>query len=75
MPFNDRASEGKFVWSDGSAMSFQNWSPGEPNDYDLREDCGTVLYGNFGATEFKGSWTDSSCSSTKKSICRIPGMI
>ena len=26
-------------WSDGSSVSFVNWSPGEPNDFFGAEDC------------------------------------
>lgn len=28
-----------FRWSDGSTVSFVNWSPGEPNDFFGAEDC------------------------------------
>ena len=29
---NDAASEGNFVWSDGTPVDFTNWTPGEPNN-------------------------------------------
>jgi hypothetical protein len=30
--FNDRATEGTFVWDSGQAPGYANWLPGEPND-------------------------------------------
>lgn len=33
--FNDRATEGTWVWSSGQSPSYTDWSPGEPNDYRL----------------------------------------
>ena len=30
---NDAAEEGNFVWADGSPVSYEHWSPGEPNDW------------------------------------------
>ncbi len=30
--YNDIASEGNFVWTDGSPVSYINWADGEPND-------------------------------------------
>ena len=45
---NDVSSEGDFVWSDGSPIDYQNWSPGEPNNWENREDH-AVIYGATGA--------------------------
>lgn len=47
--FNDVASEGSFVWSNGEAVSFTNWNGGEPNNV-----------GNEDVTEMlsSGAWND-----------------
>jgi len=30
--FNDVATEGRFAWSSGAAVTYTNWAPGEPNN-------------------------------------------
>ena len=51
--FNDLASEGTWVWADGTATSYTNWSSGEPNDSG-GEDCAHI-YTN-------GQWNDHRCT-------------
>lgn len=41
--FNDVATEGSFVWSSGEPVTFTNWAPGEPNNYQGNEDF-TAVY-------------------------------
>jgi hypothetical protein len=48
---NDVASEGNFVWSNGSTSSYRNWNSGEPNNYNGNED-----YVEFIASS--GKWND-----------------
>ena len=64
---NDRAVEGTFVWSDGSALGFTNWNFAQPDDGGGSEDCAHVNFPTH------GEWNDLPCSLKIKSICKIPG--
>ncbi|SDG81958.1 HYR domain-containing protein [Psychroflexus sediminis] len=48
--YSDAASEGNFVWQDGSTSGYENWQPNEPNDTDGGEDYVTISAG--------GGWND-----------------
>ena len=58
---NDRAEEGKFVWSDGSEYSYKNWRDGEPNDK-WGEDC-TV-------STTAMDWNDLGCEHKQHFMCK-----
>lgn len=62
--FNDRDQENGYVWSDGSAVDYTNWNPGEPNDFHGYEDC--VVY-NPG-----GGWNDQNCYFSSRFVCAVP---
>ena len=47
----------KFIWSDLSVPVYQNWAPGEPNNY-AREPCGNMWTGHAGMS---GYWNDLGC--------------
>ena len=51
--YNDRASEGSWVWETGESVSYTNWGSGEPNNSG-DEDC-AHLYDS-------GVWNDHRCS-------------
>ncbi len=51
--FNDRSSEGSWVWETGETVSYTNWSSSEPNNSG-DEDC-AHLYDS-------GAWNDHQCS-------------
>ena len=63
--FNDAASEGKFVWSSGEALTFLNWETGEPNngagvrdeDYVALNWTYAAVSGDLARSRF-GSWND-----------------
>ncbi|XP_078580414.1 uncharacterized protein LOC144864332 [Branchiostoma floridae x Branchiostoma japonicum] len=56
---NDRASEGRWKWSDGSSLRYRHWGRGEPNNAG-NEDC----------AEFRGSiWNDVPCYRKQFFIC------
>ncbi|KAM3596546.1 uncharacterized protein V6R79_016399 [Siganus canaliculatus] len=60
---SDIHKEGRWMWSDGSAVNFQFWSPGQPDNYNGIEDCGNL---NFGSLL---KWNDAPCSLTLPSVC------
>ena len=49
---SDEKAEGKFVWRDGSAVTYTNWSQNEPNN---AADCGGENYVQMYAN---GKWND-----------------
>uniref|UniRef100_A0AAQ5WYU4 Macrophage mannose receptor 1 n=1 Tax=Amphiprion ocellaris TaxID=80972 RepID=A0AAQ5WYU4_AMPOC len=54
-----------FVWSDGTAFSYENWGYGEPNNHNDNEHCAEVqmYYGRH--------WNDRHCEAYNDWICQI----
>ncbi|XP_050405448.2 macrophage mannose receptor 1 [Patella vulgata] len=61
---NDRGTEGRLVWSDGTPLDFTSWGSAEPNDQNGREDC--VEY-----SQMTSKWNDNSCFIKNNYICMI----
>lgn len=59
---SDGATEGAFVWTDGSAPTFTPWGAGEPNDAAGNEDCAEL-------GRETGAWNDVPCSDLRAYIC------
>jgi len=49
--YDDRASEGSFVWVTGETTTYTNWSPSEPNNSGGDEDAALM-------SQFGGTWND-----------------
>jgi glucose/arabinose dehydrogenase len=64
---NDRAVEGQFQWVSGQAVTYTNWTPGEPNNYLNNQDFGAM---NFGASR---QWDDDSPTTLFRGIIEIGG--
>jgi glucose/arabinose dehydrogenase len=62
---NDQQVEGSFVWANGEAVTYTNWTPGEPNNVGSGED--------FAAMNFNGSvrWNDWGAASRFRGIVEI----
>lgn len=55
--YNDRTTEGSFVWSNGQCDAFENWSAGQPDNAGPGgEDCAEM---NLGGS---GRWSDVTCT-------------
>lgn len=66
-----RFSEG-FRYGDGSALSFEFWATGEPNNLKDSEDCGRLGH-KFTSLGADGSWFDTSCTMRSSFVCEGPG--
>ncbi|GMV41342.1 MAG: hypothetical protein AMXMBFR64_30580 [Myxococcales bacterium] len=63
---SDLATEGVFVWVNGTTPGFWGFAGGEPNDWGGNEDC-TEMYAN-------GAWNDLDCAVPRRLICEeAPG--
>jgi len=56
--FDDNATEGSFIWVDGSPVTYTNWNWGEPNNAGI-ENCATI----------GGTWNDLPCSVSRPFVC------
>ncbi|XP_077984195.1 perlucin-like [Glandiceps talaboti] len=61
---SDRAAEGVWKWIDNTRVTYSNWIPGQPSNYQGREDCGHLWKGTY-----DGKWNDAPCSSKMGFIC------
>ena len=63
--YNDKDTEGEFVWEDGCTSSYTNWGPNEPNnDPDFGgEDCTVKRYAGT-------VWNDVPCDVTYPCYCQ-----
>ncbi|WP_017652856.1 DUF4347 domain-containing protein [Fortiea contorta] len=68
---NDVQVEGQFRWVSGETVTYTNWAPGEPNNYNGEEDHAVM---NWNST---GRWNDWFATSQVRGIIEIgkPGVI
>ncbi|XP_043086846.1 ladderlectin-like [Puntigrus tetrazona] len=58
----DAVQEGEWLWSDGTAYTFTNWCPNEPNNLN-GENCGEINWTS------KRCWNDAGCTNSMGYIC------
>ncbi len=63
---NDLTTEGVFVWSDTTPLTYTNWNAGEPNDGGGGEDCAIT------AGDRNYEWDDRPCTNNYQYICSYP---
>ncbi|WP_423055601.1 peptidoglycan DD-metalloendopeptidase family protein [Acetobacterium carbinolicum] len=56
-------NNGNFVWSTGESLSYTNWSPGEPNNFNNNENCISIFE--------SGKWNDNSNTAYQGYIVEI----
>ncbi|KAK3507552.1 hypothetical protein QTP70_028458 [Hemibagrus guttatus] len=65
----DRVIEGEFKWVDDSPLNTAFWWDGEPNDFDVKEDCAMTGYAN--AKSNTSTWADYTCDHPVFGICEM----
>jgi len=58
--------EGDFVWSDGTALDFEQWRTQQPDNMN-NEDCVVIT---ASGNDFR--WNDGDCQSTNGFVCKTP---
>ncbi|XP_071790746.1 echinoidin-like [Asterias amurensis] len=66
--FSDQSNEGTFSWSDGTAFDYEEWLPGQPDDYGSGEDCGEIWF----RMEHQTGLNDRPCSEPHSHVCKMP---
>ena len=66
---SDVETEGNFVWSDSSGMSYTNWAPGEPNNGGGTQDY-MQMYINQTDKTLNGKWDDEHPTARRGFVCK-----
>ncbi len=64
---SDTASEGHFQWVNGDALTYTNWYPGQPNNYNGSQDYVELLN--------NGQWNDQYNHFALEYIMEVPGCL
>ncbi len=64
----DKDQEGTFVWASGEAVTYTNWAPGQPDDY---QPIGGEDYASLNFRETK-QWNDAGDNARYRGLIEIP---
>ena len=64
---SDSGTEGTFQWVDGSSLGYNNWYPGQPNDYQQNQDYVELLA--------NGQWNDQYNNKPLEFIMEVPACL
>lgn len=64
-------NKSRWLWVDGSGVSYTHWDHREPNNLNGTEDC-TEIYPAY-LTPHAGKWNDRTCNVSLHYICEING--
>ena len=72
----DQDTEGTFEWVNGEQVTYTNWYPGEPNDFNVGEDY-VIINWHFtqGQTASPGDWNDVPLEANQVGIVELPAPI
>ena len=72
----DQDAEGTFEWINGEPFTYDNWYPGEPNNFNLGEDY-VIINWHFtqGHTPSKGDWNDVPLEANRVGIVEMPSLV
>ena len=65
MGATDAESEGTWKWTDGTPWNFENWAPGQPNNY-----LGPQMFGAINFNGGVGPWNDDESSDPQPFFCQ-----
>ena len=60
---SDVANEDMWLWEDGTPLDYINWADGQPNDFDLGEDCVAFI------AAADARWNDIPCDQSLPFVC------
>ena len=68
----DQDSEGVFEWVNGEPVTYTNWYPGEPNNFNIGEDFVVINWHFSQGSGVPGDWNDFPLAANQVGIIEMP---